>query len=197
MVAPVTVHGPPGLPTAEVQVAGTDVDQPGNRMVRENEPARHDQDDQVRLDPAGLPLDEGWRTAATGRRGVLERWYTAMRCPAGVSTPTVGTPRNEHAVLEVLWNSTAPAGEVGADPGVYNSTEVEICDGVHEATGFFWATDRPDAAPAEADADGRRDRPAAPKARATTAQRRTRSGGLGGALMRWSPPREAGSGPDR
>ncbi len=39
--------------------------------------------DQVRLEPAALPLDEGWRTAAMGRRGVLERWYTAMRCPAG------------------------------------------------------------------------------------------------------------------
>jgi hypothetical protein len=72
MVAPVTAHGPLGG-GIEPQVAGTDLDQPGNRMVRAYEPGEHDQDDQVRLDPAALALDEGWRTAATGRWGVLER----------------------------------------------------------------------------------------------------------------------------
>jgi hypothetical protein len=95
-------------------------------MVKENEPSGHDHDDQVRLDPAAFPVDEGWRTAATGRRDVLDRWYTGMRCPAAFSTPTVGTPRNEQAVPEMLWNSTAPAGAVGEEPRVNNWTEVEI-----------------------------------------------------------------------
>ena len=139
-VAPVDVQGPPAYPATEPQGAVTEVDQPGNRTVRENESSGHPQADQVRLEPAVLPLDDGWRTAATGRREGLERWYTGMGWPVASSTPTVGTPRNEQAVPEVLWNNTAPAGADGDLPRVYSSTELEICDGVHATTGAFWAT---------------------------------------------------------
>ena len=81
--------------------------QPGNRMVRENEPSGHDQEDQVRLDPAYEPVGEGWSTAAKPERDTLAPSYTERRCPTALSTPTMGTPRSER---------TAPAGAVGALP---------------------------------------------------------------------------------